>query len=181
MDKQYESIKNKIKKLMTLAGRGVQGEAENARRLLEKLCKEYDISPEELLDENQKKWHIFDIGRNKIYKVLFSQCYFSIIKGNTMPYKSVSQSKIAVELTAMQYAELIGLYEWHKANFKRDFEEMKKNVFTAYCRKHKLYHIEDNQADIKISDLTPKELERLWKIVHLQEYLNDTHYHKLID
>lgn len=71
MDKQYESIKNKIKKLLALAERGVQGEAENARRLLEKLCKEYDISPEELLDENQKEWHIFDIGRNKIYKDLF--------------------------------------------------------------------------------------------------------------
>lgn len=31
MDEQYESIKNKLKKLLALAERGVQGEAENAR------------------------------------------------------------------------------------------------------------------------------------------------------
>ena len=47
---EYESIKNKLKKLLALAERGVQGEAENARRLLEKLCMEYGVSMDELLD-----------------------------------------------------------------------------------------------------------------------------------
>lgn len=51
MDEQYESIKNKLKKLLALAEQGVQGEADNARRLLEKLCKEYSVSIEELLQE----------------------------------------------------------------------------------------------------------------------------------
>lgn len=32
MDEQYESIKTKLKKLLALAERGVQGEAENARK-----------------------------------------------------------------------------------------------------------------------------------------------------
>ena len=66
MDEQYESIKNKLKKLLALAEKGVQGEADNARRLLEKLCKEYSVSIEELLDENQLKRYCFDIGRNAI-------------------------------------------------------------------------------------------------------------------
>lgn len=44
---EYESIKNKLKKLLALAERGMQGEAENARRLLEKLCKEYGVSMDE--------------------------------------------------------------------------------------------------------------------------------------
>ena len=63
MDEQYESIKNKLKKLLALAERGVQGEAENARKLLEKLCKEYGVSMEELLDENQLKFYRFNIGQ----------------------------------------------------------------------------------------------------------------------
>lgn len=76
MDEQYESIKNKLKKLLALAERGVQGEADNARKLLEKLCKEYGVSMEELLDENQLKRYYFDIGRNALYKDLFERCQF---------------------------------------------------------------------------------------------------------
>lgn len=78
MDEQYESIKNKLKKLLALAEQDVQGEADNARRLLEKLCKEYSVSIEELLDENQLKRYCFDIGRNAIYKDLFVQCYCKV-------------------------------------------------------------------------------------------------------
>ena len=77
---EYESIKNKLKKLLALAERGVQGEAENARRLLEKLCKEYGVSIEELFDENQIKIYRFNIGRNALYKDLFVQCYCKVVQ-----------------------------------------------------------------------------------------------------
>lgn len=178
MNEQYESIKSKLKKLLALAERGIGGEADNARRLLEKLCKEYGISLEGLLDENKKEWYIFDIGRNEIYKALFAQCYFSIINGESMPYRTISQSKIAVELTAMQDAELIGLYEWHKDNFNKDLEDMKQNILIAYCRKHHLYNDAMTDDD---AELTADERKRLLKILFMQESLNDNQYHKLLD
>jgi hypothetical protein len=78
MDEKYESIKNKLKKLLALSERGVHGEADNARRLLEKLCKKYEVSIEELLDENQMKFYIFDIGKDAIYKDLFTQCFCKV-------------------------------------------------------------------------------------------------------
>ena len=180
MEKEYESIKAKLKKLLALAERGVQGEAENARRLLEKLCNEYGISIDELLDENKKEWHIFDVGKDKTYKDLFAQCYFSIVDEISMSYKSVSRSKIAIELTAMQYAELVNLYEWHKANFIKDLEDLKENILLAYCRKHSLYSKKESD-DNKSSELSPEDIERLWKIMRLQESLNDNQYHKLLE
>ena len=180
MEKEYESVKVKLKKLLALAERGVQGEAENARRLLEKLSKEYGISIEELLDENKKEWHIFDVGKDKTYKDLFSQCYFSIVNGNSMSYKSVSRRKIAIELTAMQYAELVSLYEWHKANFIKDLEDLKENILLAYCRKHSLYSKKESDDD-KSSELSPEDIKRLWKIMCLQDSLNDNHYQKFIE
>ena len=180
MEKEYESVKVKLKKLLALAERGVQGEAVNARRLLEKLCKEYGISIEELLDENKKELHIFDVGKDKTYKDLFSQCYFSIVNENSMSYKSVSRSKIAIELTEMQYAELVSLYEWHKANFIKDLEDFKENILLAYCRKHSLYSKKESDDD-KSSELSPEDIERLWKIMRLQDSLNDNHYQKFIE
>lgn len=178
MDEQYESIKNKLKKLLALAERGVQGEAENARRLLEKLCKEYGISIEELLDENQMKFYRFDIGRNAIYKDLFVQCYCKVAQKGSLGYRQISRSQISVEMTALQYAELVSLFEWHKANFNKDLEDMKKNILLAYCRKHHLY------SDVKPDnnrELTEDERKRLIKVLFMQESLNDNQYHKLLE
>ena len=117
---EYENIRNKLKKLLALAERGVQGEAENARILLEKLCMEYGVSMDELLDESQMKYHFFEVGRNKIYLDLFAQCYYKVANADRLSYKKVSRSKIAVEMTAIQYAEMVSLFAWHKANFDND-------------------------------------------------------------
>ena len=178
MDEQYESIKNKLKKLLALAERGVQGEAENARRLLEKLCKEYGVSMEELLDENQVKFYRFDIGRNAIYKDLFTQCYCKVAQKVSMSFHQKSRSQMSVKMTALQYAELVSLFEWHKANFNKDLEDMKQNILLAYCRKHHLYSDVKPEID---RELTAYERERLIKIMFMQESLNDNQYHKLLE
>ena len=179
MDEQYESIKNKLKKLLALAERGIQGEAENARRLLEKLCKEYGVSIEELLDENQVKYYRFDIGRNAVYKDLFTQCYCKVAQKGSLSYRQISRSQIEVEMTALQYAEIVSLFEWHKDNFNKDLEDIKQNILLAYCRKHHLYSDEvkpDNDRE-----LTADECKRLLKILFMQESLNDNQYHKLLE
>ena len=178
MNESYESIRNKLKKLLALAEQGVQGEAENARRLLEKLCKEYGVSMEELLDENRVEYHFFSVGRNKIYLNLFSQCFYKVTNTDRLPYKQISRSQIAVEMTALQYAELASLFEWHKANFDKDFEEMKNNILLAYCRKHHLYSNVNHDNNMELTD---DERKRLIKIMYMQESLNDNQYHRLLE
>ena len=175
MNESYEGIKAKLKKLLALAERGVQGEAENARRLLEKLCKEHGVSIEELLDDNQIKFYQFDIGRNSLYKDLFVQCYCKVAQKVSLSYHRESRSQISVKMTAFQYAELVGLFEWHKANFNKDLEDMKQNILLAYCRKHHLYSDvkPDNDND---RELTADERKRLIKIMFMQEGLNDNQY-----
>lgn len=178
--KEYESIKNKLKKLLALSEQGVQGEAGNARRLLEKLCKEHGVSIEELMDENQVKPYQFDIGRDSFYKALFVQCYCKVTKKRFLEYHRESRSRISAEMTALQYAELVSLFEWHKANFNKDLEDMKRNILLAYCRKHRLH------SDIKPEDktgieLTREEKERLLKVMCIQETLGDSQYHKLLN
>ena len=177
MDKTYVSLRAKLKKLLALAERGTQGEGENARRLLEKLCKEYSISIEELLDENQVKFYTIDIGRNAVYKNLFTQCYSKVFQKESMSYRQTSRSQISVEMTALQYAELVGLFEWHKANFNQELEEMKENILIAYCRKHHLYRDVKPEDDIK---LTAEKMKRLLKIIQMEKILNDNRYQKLL-
>lgn len=178
MDKTYVSLRAKLKKLLSLAERGTQGEAENARMLLEKLCKEYSISIEELLDENQVKFYTIDIGRNAVYKNLFMQCYSKVFQKESMSYRQTSRSQISVEMTALQYAELVGLFEWHKSNFNQELEEMKENILIAYCRKHHLYRdVKPKRDDMK---LTAEDMKRLLKIIQMEKILNDNRYQKLL-
>lgn len=177
---EYESIKNKLKKLLALAEQGVQGEAWNARRLFEKLCKEHGVSIEELLDENQVKSYQFDIGRNALHKKIFVQCYCKVTQKGSLVYNQESRSRISAEMTALQYAELASLFEWHKANFDKDFEDMKRNVLLAYIRKHHLHSDvkQEEKADIR---LTQEEKERLLKVMSIQETLGDNQYRRLLN
>lgn len=177
-DKQYESLKEKLKKLQALAERGWQGEAENARRLLEKLCRQYGVSLEEILDDSQVKRYTFAVGRNKMYGTLFMQCYAKVTNQSRMKYHQLSRSEISIELTALQYAELKSLYVWHKANLERDLEDIKNTVVEAYIVKHALF---SEKSSDKKAELTPEDFVRLKKILAMREALNDNHYQKLIE
>ena len=137
--KEFESLKDKLKKLKALAERGCGGEAENAQRLLERLCAANGIDLGLLNDEEKKSRYTFNIGRNRVFITLFTQCYSKVTDSSKMSYRQESRSEISLELTQVDYAELKGLYEWHKANFEKELEDIKKTIIHAYCQKHRLY------------------------------------------
>lgn len=137
--KEFESLKDKLKKLKALAERGCGGEAENAQRLLERLCAANGIDLGQLNDEEKKSRYTFNIGCNSVFKTLFTQCYCKVTNSSEMSYRQETRSKISLELTQADYAELKGLFEWHKANFEKELEDIKKTFIHAYCQKHRLF------------------------------------------
>ena len=137
--KTFESLKDKLKKLMALAERGCGGEAENAKRLLERICAANGIDLGQLNDEEKKSRYTFNLGCNGVFKTIFVQCYSKVTNSSSMSYRQETRSKISLELTQVDYAELKGLFEWHKANFKKELEDIKKTFIHAYCQKHRLF------------------------------------------
>ena len=120
-----ESIKDKLRKLAALAERGMEGEAANAKRAIERICQQYGIRLEDMLEEDKKRYHI-RVGRNPMQRQLFNQCYGVVVGTGKITYWNISRDTIAVELTPLQYAELVSMWEWHQSNFTRDLEEMQK-------------------------------------------------------
>lgn len=180
-DEKYESLKAKLRKLAALAERGVGGEAENARRLMEQICREHGVSIDEILNVEERKQYRFEIGRHKIDMKIFMQCYSRVIGEKSMSYYRESRSAISVEMTAYQYAEISSLFEWHKLNFQRDVESQMDILFQAYCSKHRLFiERSDDDPDEELN-LTPEDIRRLWAIAALRENLNDNSYCKLIE
>ena len=74
----YESIKDRLRKIQALAEGGYAGEAEAAKRILENLCRQHGVSMDDILDKEKISRYRFNVGRSKIYIRLFVQCYANV-------------------------------------------------------------------------------------------------------
>lgn len=180
-NKKYESIKAKLLKLQALAEKGCAGEAAAAKKAIERLCAQYGVSLADILSEQEETHkYIFDVGRRKYMLTLFCQLHGVVTGKHVMEYTKMARNKIRIELTAFQRAELSNLYEWHKANFKKDLQTMEDTIADAYIQKHNLYRQRGEDEEIPEVKLTAKELARLRAILAMQSQLGDNKYHKAI-
>ena len=181
---QYESIKQKLLKLQALAEKGYKGEAENAKRAIERICAQYGVTLEEVLCEEKPKRYVFEIGRYKYMLTLFCQCHGVVTGKGQLSYIKRSRNTIAVDLTPLQYAELSSLFEWHKANFLKDLAAMQDTIVEAYINKHNIFRTlseeERAEREAREEELTPAKLRRLAAIMAMQGELGDT-YHKMLE
>lgn len=179
---KYESIKTKLNKLKALAERGYKGEAENAKRLLEKLCAQYGIPFEEIFNENEPKEYVFKIGRRKLYMKLFVQCYATVTGVKQMKYYQERRDTIRLEITPYEAAELMSLYDWHRANFERDIESLREKVFDAYIAKHHLSFRQRNDDDTEeMEELSVEDFRHLQQVMKTMNLLNENKYQKMIE
>lgn len=180
--KEYESLVNKLKKLMALVDKGVAGEAENARRLLDKLCNQYDINIEELLDVATKHSYTFEIGRTKDMMHLFICCLDKVVDINGMKYSQPTRSSIRIEVTAMQRAEILSLFNWHKSNYLNEFEVFKENFMSAYIDKHNLYYENIGKTNnSSIEELTDDDIARIHSVLAMRDAMTDNYYYKQLE
>lgn len=180
--KKYESIKSKLRKLYALVQGGEEGEAKNAQYLIDKLCAEHGVTLDKILDQESKKWYTFEVGAKKILKELFFQCYFKVVNKSEISYRPHKYKKayIGVELTAYEYAEIKSLFDWHKANFQKDVDNMLKELLGAYCSKHTLYSDRQGCTDEDLH-LTEEDIRRILAIQVMRDNLNSNTYYKLLD
>lgn len=176
----YESLKAKIRKIAALAESGVGGEAENARSIMERICLEHGVSLDEVLAVEERERYRFEIGRNKIDLRIFTQRYARVTGKKSMSYRRMSRTAISVVMTAYQYAELSALFEWHKANFRREVENQIDILFQAYISKHRLFCERSDDAPDDELNLSPEDIQRIRAIIAMRESLNDSNYYKQI-
>lgn len=178
---KYESIRSKLSKLLALADRGIQGEAENAKRAIERICEEYGINIEDFFDTNKINKYVIEIGRSKDMMHLFIRCISSVCDIKDMTYRQVSRSSIELELTSMQYAEILSLFNWHKGNYEHELKDFKRNFLLAYVGKHQLFFDSERTSSSNINELSKEELQRLFKIWKLRESMSDHTFRKQLE
>lgn len=177
---QYESLKKKLQKLQALAERGYQGEAENARRAIERICEQYGVKIEDVLDIDTKRPYRFEIGRSKDMMNLFIRCLSSVVDTTGMRYWKPTRSSIEIDITALQYADTLSLFNWHKANFDREVKEFQRSFMNAYIGKHDLY-LDKEREGSDIDELTLEDIERLRRVWKMRDAMSNRTYRKQLE
>lgn len=153
----------RLQKLYALAMRGVGGEKEQARALLEKLAKKYAISMEDL-DEEAVKEFIFEYHGKEQERILKQIIYMVTDDSNSMynmRYKASGKScttKLGAYCTDAQKAEIEFLFDFRKKLWERE----KEALIRAYFQKHRLFgKLKDGEEGRTISNEEYRKMEAL--------------------
>ena len=179
----YETIKSKILKLRELALRGEHEEAKNAQRHLDNMLLKYNLSLDRILEEKNNKKSRYFIVRS-FYANLFFQCVFQVLNLSTLSYKESKKGHYFIEMTELEYAEVISLFEWHKKNYKVEYDKMVKSFFSAYIQKHEIWRktepTDEELEELKDNEDNEIDYDEIRRIIALQNSMSDNRYVKMI-
>lgn len=177
---EYDRIIDKVIKLKELVDRGLDGEASNAKRVLENLCKIHNINIEDLFKE-EKKRYVFKIKyNNKFDKQLLFQCYAKVTNNKKISYftNKLRPNVIEFDLTRIEYIDLKGMFEFYRKEWSRIMKSSLNDLFDAFISKNEIFY---NQEDNEHKTLTLEDWERISRIQNLMSTMEVSSYHKQLE
>ncbi len=153
------------KKIKALAEQGVEGEKQNAEKLLKSLMKKHNISIEDLEDEIVERFY-FQIPPSKHeleYRVLHQLTgMFKIKLYGRFPPKVMKEYRLKgnymIECSKVVYLEINAKYEFYIARMEKRIDEF----FYAFCIKNNL--LVDPGEKVELSDEHKNEYRNAIKL-----------------
>jgi hypothetical protein len=154
MSEQFNDAKHRkaielAKKLLALSERGVQGEAENAGRMLQELLKKHGLTLDDIETVERHKCE-YNIAL-KHQDLFFALCWHVIDKWNgNYWHKKADKRYIGVELTNAEQLELTAKFDFYVRHFDKQL-----SLFTrSFVQANKLYVKESNINDDHVPEMT---------------------------
>jgi len=168
------------RKLKKLSEKGVGGEAVNAQKKLDEICKKYNISLAEL-EEDREDIYWFAITKEQ--KRFFRQVVASVVDKNYELYEKVKngravKNKIGVKTTAVCMAEIDVKFSLFWSHYESELEIF----YSAFIQKNCLYaKVLDENDEQKVNDeLSIEEKQRLLRILEMSQSVKKQDFHKQI-
>lgn len=180
-----ENIVSKILKLKELSERGVGGEMDNAKILLQKYLSKYNITLEEILKDKEKKEIYTFKYKSNFEKRILIQCVANLFGSQSQIWKSIrryrnGKMEYLIELNKSEYVILKDFYEFHINEFNIQLKKMQDNLLRSYIYKQDLYDYSDD--DSISSDNNSKESKisysDLMSILSMADNMNTNQYRK---
>lgn len=152
----------RLKKLLTLAQRGVGGEAENARVALEAALRKHGLTIDDL-DDGVKRRRSFSY-RGAWERSLIHQIIATVCGVDTQFFVPVNRSsRLYVDATQEQIIQIELLWEAHRASFKKEVDLL----LSAYIHRQHLFPSDAPKADE--TNMTPEELENIERMAMMMQ------------
>lgn len=171
MDRNFELIKDKLRKILELRDRGFGGEAAAAEAALIRMCEKYGISIDKVL-EDEKKLVFFDGVSNKLARDILFACYFKVTNTAKVSYQQKGRGVIGFELTPAEAIDLTELFGCMKKAYARAAKQAAEDFKEAFIVKNRLYSTGACEEDA--SQLSPEEIQRLRRILAISLTIEPT-------
>ena len=173
-----DRIIEKLKKILALAERGERGEADNARRMLEVELRRYGLTMEDILT-NKRTMRIFKYNSNE-ERQLFVQILVNYLGSKHETLKKSTYDKYQKEVyvvTDLEYVDLSGMYEFYKAQYRKERKTLLHDMIRAFVKKHNLY---DSTPDESQPDGQKIDWDEWRRILALSSAMESVSYRKSI-
>ena len=171
-NQEFESIITKARKINELVERGIQGEAEAAKRKLDLLMNKYGLTTDDISTEATQDYD-FRIQTPEEKSVLI---HIAMVVCGTQKIRSGYYEKgnkkvrreMWITLTPRQYVELSEMWIWHLKQFRKELKAMRQSLVTAYVNKHRLFAQDHSNSGAEIS------LEEMMRLQAMMASLDDS-------
>lgn len=168
-----EQIIEKLKKIKSLADKGVAGEAIAAQAQLEKLLAKHNLTIQDLFNEERKE-RKFKV--NKADQLIFNQVCLSIIGNRAKEtWHYVGESRIKhMNITDVEFIDISQQFDFHRKQFEKEKKKMIDKLENAYVYKHDLFNCDksDTPSESKMT------IEEYYEIMAMKNRLEDVTFRK---
>lgn len=144
-----------ILKLKALSERGINGEKENATKLLEKLMNKYGISEEEILEDEIKEVRIE--LRSDIEVRLASQILYAFFNNASLYKSHNTRVQYYTQLTSSQEIE----FKYMFSIYLEDFKKQQLIFYRAFINKNKIFPKECNRISAEDDEISSEERKEI--------------------
>lgn len=169
-------IRERILKLYNLVKNGIGGEKKNARKILDKLLAKHGIILSEIIDDEHEETFIIKF-KGVFEKKLLNQIIGKVRNRETQGF--YYKGKLHFNVTKLEYAEILTLFSVYKNALSREFD----NLFLAFIHKQKIFPNKDSDNQVKKSDRTETQEERLLakKLISMMSTIDKIDVYKSIE
>lgn len=167
--------KDKLLKLLALYKRGVGGEKENAKAMLDRILAEHGMTMADIDDEAINKVEVTFSYNEKEAKILFIQVVARVCGADHTISRYRNSRTLSVEVTPAQKAEILVMNDVLWAAYRDE----RKNLMNAFIIKHRVW--DENAGRDEEIEITPEQREAQERAVRMARGLQDVELTKRLE
>ena len=172
---QVGKIESRLRKLLSLAERGVGGEKDNASRMLTLLLRKHGLDISDILEDKVETcWFKY---KGNIEKRLLSQIFCAVANDADRWTSRKKRETLGIDVTNQQMLEIRLMFACYKKSLNDDIEIL----FSAFIHKNDIFSPKENIEPESQEPRTPEEKARIFKISQMMNNMDKTTVLKAIE